>query len=392
MTDYKFNISNDNGNSEHKIIINDEMIRQPNVYAVIYSDTGETDDTLDVAVSNLYKNIDVRIESKAINGGTNRYLIGNSALNSVTGTEIYNMNVQNARKDKENLPVVNTLGIIAANAVKKRFKSEGTLHNGETIEVEVTMTTALPASIHTSKTEAFFAERFTENLHEVKLYLKDLVINVQVKFLHVRVLKEGVPALFNIIEDGKGNYRNDDMFNRMKEEYGYPDLNGVYFSEKRLLHLDIGDGTSELVFTEGYSADPRKSKGLKFGLGQAIEKASVNMSEELDIVISRQLLSNYLKQPKHRFRSLALKHMNEPKIEVADKLFAETESRLKTLNYEVDILVVYGGASILLEDVLYDRFKAYCDKFGIKLLWVPHNYAVEMTVKGMAIYNAIKQN
>lgn len=391
MTKYNFAVANDNGNSEHKIMINDELLHQPNVYSVIYSNLGESDDSLETVVSNLYKNIDVRIESKSISGGANRYLIGHSALSSVGGTEIYNMNVQNARKHKENLPVINTLGIIATAAVKKRFHEAKTLENGETIKVETTMTTALPASIHDSKTEGEFQKRFTDNLHEVKVYVKNLTINVQISFNHVKVMKEGVPALFNIIEDGNENYRNDDIFDGFKQEYNYQELDGSHFLEKRLLHLDIGDGTTELVFTEGYTADPKKSVGVKYGLGQAIEKAAVNMSDELDIDISRQLISTYLKDSKHRFRKLAVQHLTQPKKEVAEKLFADTESRLKTLNYEVDVVVAYGGASILLEDVLHEKLKEYCKKYGIEVLWIPAKFAVDMNVKGMGIFNSIKK-
>mgnify|MGYP001096291990 CR=1 FL=1 len=385
---YNFVLANDNGNSEHKIMINGNLYRQPNVYAVLHSDPGESDELLEAIVSNLHNHIDIRIESKAITGNY-RYLIGNAALQSVSQADLYNMDVKNIKKQHEDLPVINTLGIIVAEAVKNHYKKNSGLENGETIQVDVDMTTALPASIHDSENEKVFHDRFVNNLHEVKVYIKNLVINVQVAFKFVKVMKEGVPALFALIEDGKEHYRKDEIFDQFNKDYN-KDVDGSYFLDKRLLHMDIGDGSTELVYTKGYSADPYKSTGEKFGLGQAIEKASVNLSKELDIDITRQKISEYLKDSNHRFHKLALKHMVQPKKEVADKLFTSIVNRLKALAYEVDVIPVYGGASILLNDVMYNRLKEYCKDYGIEVLWVPSQFAVDMNVNGMNIFNSIK--
>lgn len=387
---YKFEIANDNGNSEHKIIINGTLLRQPNVYAVLHSDPGESDEQLDSIVSNLHDHIDIRIESKAITG-TYRYLIGNAALQSVSQADLYNMDVKNLKKHLEDLPIINTLGTIVAEAVKNHYKEQNELKDGETINVDVNMTTALPASIHDSESEKTFHNRFVDHLHQVKVYIKNLVFNVHVKFNFVKVMKEGVPALFALIEDGQEHYRNDEIFDQFNKDYK-KEVDGSYFLDKRLLHTDIGDGSTELVYTTGYSADPYKSTGEKFGLGQAIEKASVNLSKELDIDITRQKISEYLKDSSHRFHKLALKHMAQPKKEVADKLFSSIVNRLKALAYEVDVIPVYGGASILLKDVLYKRLKDYCEDYGIEVLWVPSQFAVDMNVKGMSIYNTIRLN
>lgn len=92
------------------------------------------------------------------------------------------------------------------------------------------------------------------------------------------VLKEGVPALFAIIEDGNSNYRDDSLFDEFKTDYEYEQIDSFYLTNKKILHVDIGDGTTELTVTEGYKADQMRSKGEKFGLGQAIEKGTVELS------------------------------------------------------------------------------------------------------------------
>ncbi len=387
---YQFKLANDNGNSEHKIMIDEKMYRYPNVYSIIYSVPGQTDESLATIVENLHKNMDVRIESKAISGISNRYLVGEASLSSQQTSDIYNMDIQNVKKHEENLPIINTLAIVATEAVKKHFAKNGTLENGETIRVQANMSTALPASIHDAKSEKEFRDRFTENLHEVKVYVKDLTINVQIHFQFVKVLKEGIPALFNIIEDGQENYRDDKIFTKFMREYKHEGIDGTYFLEKRLLHVDIGDGSTELVYTTGYAADPMKSSGEKFGLGQAIEKAGKGLSEFLSTDVSRQQIAQYLKDKKHKFHGKAMDQLFLPKQEVAEKVFNSIVRRLTTLTYEVDVIAVYGGASILLEDVLYKRLVKYCKAYGIEVLWIPEEFAVEMNMRGMKIFNDIQ--
>lgn len=392
MHQYSFMVANDNGNSEHKIFIGDTLYKYPNVYSIIYDPPGQSDEDLDVVIDNLHKNIDVLINSEAISKSPTRYLVGLSALSSQNPHNIYNMDVSNVKKHKETLPIINTLAIIATEAVKEHYYKNAKLENGDTIKVKVNMTTALPASIHDSETEKEFGDKFTNHLHEVKVYVKDLSINVQIDFNYVKVLKEGIPALFEIIEDGKNNYRNDHMFDQFKREYDHKKLDGSYFLKKQLLHVDIGDGSTELVFTTGYSADPRKSAGEKFGLGQAIEKASVGLSDHLGIDITRQTISEYLKDKNHKFHHKAMGQLYLPKEEVSDKVYRAIVKRLETLRFEVDVICVYGGASILLEDILYRQLVNFCTEYKIEVLWIPAEFAVDMNVRGMKIFNSLKLN
>lgn len=145
-------------------------------------------------------------------------MIGHAAIER-NQAQIYNMNIQNIKKHTEDLPVINTLGTIAVEAVKKAYDEKKTLTNGEVIKVTADMTTALPASIHNVESEEYFKNRFLNHLHEVKVYIKDLTVIVQIEFSFVKVMKEGVPALFSLIEDGNNNYRNDDIFEDFNKEY-----------------------------------------------------------------------------------------------------------------------------------------------------------------------------
>lgn len=110
-----------------------------------------------------------RIESKSIIGEPRKYLVGHNVLSSQTGAELKNMDVTNVLKHKEELPIINTLSILATVAAQKQFEEKGTQENGETIKLDVDMTTALPASNLDSESEKEFKEKFDAHLHEVKV-------------------------------------------------------------------------------------------------------------------------------------------------------------------------------------------------------------------------------
>jgi plasmid segregation protein ParM len=112
----------------------------------------------------------------------------------------------------------------------------------------------------------------------------------------------------------------------------------------------------------------------------------------LSIDFTRQQFSEYLKDKKHKFHKKALNELYLPKQEVADKVFASIKNRLQTLKYEVDCVVVYGGASILLEDVLYKQLVEFCRTYDIDVLWIPEKFADSMNMLGMKIYNDIQMN
>lgn len=392
MSSYKMDIQNDNGNSEHKIVVDGILLKHPNVYTMVHTEIGEADVPLALAVENLHKNMDVRIESGAVPGGSNRYWIGHTALDNVAGNDLYNMDVTHIQKHKEKLPVINTLGTIAVMAVKKHFKVSGDLKDKETIEITADMITALPASVHNADTQKEFADKFLNHVHEVKVYIKHLTINVKIRFEEVKVLKEGVPAMFSLIEDGNGNYRDDDLFTRFKQQYKLEEMDGSYLLGKGIMHSDIGDGTTELVYTLDYIADPNRCEGEKFGIGQSIEKAASNMSTEEGFEITRQRFSKFLKgEGKPIFVRKAKDHLYKVVGEVADRLFDVIVKQAKTIAYDFEILCVYGGASILLDSLLYPRLVEHFEEYGIKILWVPAPYATEMNINGMKIYSAISK-
>lgn len=385
---YNLLVANDNGNSEQKIRINGVLYRHPNIF-VVNTVGREIGDDIEKAVQELHKNIDVEINSPALGAVTRRYLIGDAAL-SETIDKIQSIDVSIAEKYNEEIPVVNTLGILAVHAVKEHYKKNKCLKDGETIDLKVDMTTALPASVHRAETESLFANRFLDGLHKVTVFVKSISVNINVSFRVVKVLKEGVPALFTIIEDGKGNYRKDDMFAEFNRDYK-KEVDGEYFLNKTILHTDIGDGTSELIVSHGYKVDEARSTGLRYGLGQYINDALVTAERLFGYTLNRQTLTERLKSPKKEIhRKKALNALSEPLEALAIRLFKDIDTRVKKLRGEIDVICVYGGASIVLKEYLYEKLKKTFEEEEIQILWIPAKYAVDMNVDGMTIYNDIK--
>ncbi|ADC52189.1 hypothetical protein BpOF4_20969 (plasmid) [Alkalihalophilus pseudofirmus OF4] len=399
MSNYHYTFANDNGNSKHKAMINDSLYVYPNVYSVLHSPLGEVDKSLEEAVRDLHNRMDVRIESKALSSN-HRYLIGKAALDSKS--DLYNMDVGSIQKHNEDIPIINSLGLLAVKAVQDHYEKKGTLQDAESLEVTVDMTTALPVSLHNAVNQKTFQDRWLNGPHQVKVYVKELALNVVIRFRVVKVLQEGVPALFTIFEDEDGNYRNDDMFDEFKEQYKEEldeEVTGEYFLDKRILHFDIGDGSTEAVYTEGYSVNVEKSDGRKFGLGATLEAAAEKLNLEpkyANTNITRQKLSDFLyvgPGKPNKKRKDAVKALAEPLNELVDgKLMPFMKKRLETLVFEVDVVVVYGGASILAKDNMYKKVLDYCSIYDIQVLWVPAHYCVEMNVRGMNMYNKIKMD
>jgi plasmid segregation protein ParM len=382
-----FIVANDNGNSEQKISINGEFYRQPNVYQTYYNQPVE-EQPLNAVMQNLLETIIVTIDSKAVANIPSTYVIGKRALE--VSNSVRNMDIKRSKKHKEVIPLINTLGFLAAYATKKRYEEQKGLENGEVIEVDVAMTTALPASVHNEFTKNEFASNFMNHYHEVKVHFNNTHTIVKVKFNDVKVVAEGVPALFNIIEDGKGNYRDDDLFEEFKETYDKDSLDGSYFADKRLLHVDIGDGTTELTFTQGYKHDSGKSTGLDFGLGVALESALIpfqNEMEKYDLKVKRQDLSTYLQDENSNFHDLAVSCIKQNLEQLVQDLERAIKDRTSELKLEFDVIAVYGGASIILKEELYPRLVEHFKPINKEVLWIPAKYAVDMNVLGMQIFN-----
>lgn len=376
-------VGNDNGNSEQKIVVNGKMYKFPNVYSVVANKINDEEITAEEMVPGLLDHLFVTVQSRSINGA-HTVFVGKRAIQE--GKNVHSMNIQLTRKHKEDLPIINTLANLAAIGVKESFQKKKKIVNE--IEITVDMTTALPTSQWDLEKSEYFSNRFMGQQHLVTVHLGKTDILVKINFEYVKTVREGVISLFGIIENEKGEYRNDDLFKEFMEAYNIEEMDGSYFKDAKILHADIGDGTTEYSVTNGYKTEGQ-THGRPHGLGHAIEIAIQNFVDDIGIDVSRQKFSQYLIGKNEKYHSEAHKHMRVAKQELAKRISEELMVTSLNLQHDYKCMVIYGGGSIELKDVMYGELKAFCDSVRVQLLWIDKKYATEMNAKGLEIFTNV---
>ncbi|MBM7567832.1 ParM/StbA family protein [Paenibacillus sacheonensis] len=389
---YHFFVGNDNGNSEHDLVIDGRLIQQPNVNCPVDELPWREEQAPEGFVKQLQDHLVVTVDSPAARPGM--YYVGKFALES--GEIIDNIQIGIDSKSDMDLPIVNTLAQIAAVAVQKAYEEEKQIP--PQIDVEVDMATALPVTQHTDESSAKFEKRFTSGSHHVTVHLGIQRVAVKIVFQFVKVVPEATPVIFTLQKDAAGNWREGDIFAEFSAAYGIEKkFNGSYFKDKRILHVDIGDGSTEYPITEGNRFLRQFVHGSHHGAGYAIEEALQEFNRLIHLPDSpRQFFSDVLKNPKHKYHARALKTLRRPLESQVKQIVQHVKKQLTKARNEIDLICVYGGGSILMRTVLYPNLKALCDEREIKLLYIPADYAVELNAAGLdafvrgKIFDALK--
>jgi len=391
-----FQVGNDNGNSEHDIIINGRLITQPNVFGRVRKYVAPEDINLkqlfnedpEKTDSQLNSNLVVSINSPACEPGI--YYIGKYALAS--GVLIHNLGL-GLENDKTNsdVPVVNTLAQIAAEAVREAYRLNSL---DKPITVNVDMTTALPITQFNKVNERTFAERFMKGKHSVIVHVGSAPVSVDIFFDYVKVLPEGVPPIHYLKTIQKGH----PIVQEFNARYGL-NVDGKYFDNKKILHNSIGDGTTEIPLTEGILFNPHFITGVENGTGYAIEKALPEFKKDAHLrTFSRQDFSKAIQDPESKHHVKALEHLEDPLEVEAEQISRATKGETERAKNEVDILAVYGGGSILMQKKLEPIYEKFCEEANIKLLYVPKEYSVIIEALGLyeftkgAIFKKLKND
>lgn len=371
-------IANDIGNSETKMIIADNLLKQPSVYKRLFKTPNVTETNIDKAVANLQDEILVNITSKSLkrNG---LFFVGNRA--NQTADQIENMNINLGNKHRHDVPVVTTLSMIATWAVEENYKKNGKLPSS--LDVTSVMTSAIPASEYTTDKARHLENRFADYEHVVVVYVADELVTVTINFKGVKVTQEGVPALYALLES------NHDILDNYNNEYKN-DAKPTDFQNKKILHVDIGDGTTEYIYTVGLNPKPDVCSGERRGVGHATEQAVKMLNDSTDgfVRLNRQQFMYALRDESHKQHEKAKDYMHEARFSQAQKIIEDVQEKyMNNAASDVDVITVYGGGSIQFKDDLYDDLLGFCGTVGCELLWIPKKYAVNMNVRGMKILN-----
>lgn len=379
----KYILSNDIGNDKMKVLEPgmEKVFKMPNVYKKVLRALPSQDHDTHKNVLNLMDELVVHITSNAIRY-QGMFMIGERALQSTE--DLRNMDIYNEEKHKSDLPIINTLGYVAARAVQKEYELNNALPT-ELLKVEAYMSCSIPASQHNADTAKYLEDRFTDNTHLVVVFVGNEKVTVEIKFVKVKVTKEGVPALYAIFEGP------EDMFDEYKKEYELSNVTGKDFRQSKIMHNDIGSGTVEYVYTIGVNPRPNQCTGARFGVGHAVQNAIDLMSEERPgLKINRQQFAKFIEHPEQypKDSDLAINCMKDARLIQVELIQNDIESKYNSvLASEPEIIAVYGGGSIEFKDDMYKHLKVFADSVNAKVLWIPARYAVDMNVKGLDILN-----
>ncbi|MBD2870272.1 ParM/StbA family protein [Paenibacillus arenilitoris] len=389
---YHFLVGNDNGNSEHDLIIDGRLIQQPNVNCTVDELPWSEEQSPESFIKNLQDQLVVTIDSPSARPGM--YYVGKFALES--GEILDNLQIGIDLKSDMDLPLINTLAQIAAVAVQKAYEEEKQIP--AQIDVEVDMATALPVTQHTDETSAKFERRFTAGTHHVTVHLGIQRVVVKVAIPFAKVVPEATPVIFTLQKDAEGNWREGDIFDEFLKEYGIEKkFNGSFFKDKRILHVDIGDGSTEYPITEGNKFLRQFVHGSHHGAGYAIEEALDEFNRLIHLPNSpRQFFSDVIKNPKHKYHARAIKTLRRPLESQVKQIVQNVKRQLTKARNEIDLICVYGGGSILMRSMLYPQIKELCAEREMQLLYIPAEYAVKLNAMGLdafvrgKIYEALK--
>ena len=322
----KLKVGADNGNSEQDIIINGTQLQQADVYGRVVGKLNLEDLDQEKFMNDLENNLVIGIVgSRYVNSG--EFYVGNYTLRgraSVRNTEV------GADNNKTNSEVVylNVIGQIAAYAVKKAYKGDKTVND---VEVTVDMTTALPITQYDKREAERFAEKFMDGEHRltVKTPEKDYFVNI--KFNFVKVIPEGVTTTFAIAGGAEEIFKTynkkvkENLTKNTKDSLYLEELNTPYFAkqQRRILHISIGESTTEYPITDGLAFDPNFVQGSNNGNGHAIKKALPLFNNEFRCNYSRQQFSDVVKNPNHKFNQDTINYLMGPLEDEAEEIYRQ---------------------------------------------------------------------
>ncbi|MDU0078299.1 ParM/StbA family protein [Bacillus sp. IS1] len=386
LPNVELEIAADLGNSKLKMIFDrDEksILREPSVMRRIIKQPEITETNEKKLMANIFDQLFANVSSPSIKRAGS-FMVGKRALTSTGGT-LQNMNINLGKKYKEDLPIINLLTYIAAKATKDHYDANSVIPSA--LHVHCDLSTAIPASEYSVEKAGILEGRFKKGVHTVVLYIGDKQVTVQISFKFVKVTREGVPSLYAILE-GPNEYFEE--FNEIYQKENGKKIDGNFFAKKKILHADIGDGTSEYIYTEGMKPISDACTGARRGVGHALEEASELLKDQFNgnVELNRQQLAETLRNKTDKYYIEARNCMDEAIISQATLIHEDIQERyIRYTSSQAEIFAVYGGGSVTFKDELHKELKEFADEVKAQILWIPEKHAADMNVLGLNIMN-----
>ncbi|PFX36777.1 hypothetical protein COL32_27820 [Bacillus pseudomycoides] len=386
-----FYLKADVGNNKVKFKVDNEVEKVQSVYKRLFTPIAPSETNIEKCVANLLDELNVHITSSSIKR-SGQFLVGERAMNF--GKDVKSMDISEGGKYIDDLPMIHTISITAAKAIQKAYQDTKKLP--ATLNVEVDLITAIPASEWNPERSKFLQERFLNGTHIAIVDVAEEKVTVTIKFNDVKVTREGIPPLYLMLKAIREN--NLDMFKQYvdfcKNELGYDDnkLNNLLteevFSRKKILHVDIGDGTTEYIYTVDVNPKSDACTGEKQGVGHAIKEAIRLLKGDKPGIgeITRQQFSEMLQNEEHNFHTEAKSFFYETRFVQAENILQDIKNKYReNTASEAQVIALYGGGSVGFEEDLYDELATFCKMNKLELLWIPEEYAIDMNIEGMDV-------
>lgn len=337
--------SADAGNNALKLAVEDsEPVMVPSEYYILDGDNPEQFEQQDIPVDQLIKNLNVTINSRALPENNKRYLIGETLVDQgIVGTEYE----EDSNKSKDITPVLQTLSALAVDAMKLEPKKDH-------IKITYDLSIALPLRTISQETARIHSERFIGNHEVIYHHPSGRNVTVEITIEFCKCIPEGAAGAWGVVYDKEGNVvtRKVEINNEVQS---------IDFTDKRILHFDIGAGTSELVVTDGVQFNPAMSKPLSYGTKKTINDIiqSWNSVKDREIDGIAEYNSIYFDTEHVRHREL-IEFSRTPLKNLASRLVNELLNHYRKLKDD-PYTFIYGGGSIILktymEEVLNSKGK-----------------------------------
>ena len=344
-------VGNDNGNAEQDMVINGRRISAPNVFARVGKLVNLDELNPEHVLKHIHDNLIV-----AVDGGI--YYVGAYALTSGQRCRSIAVGVDNDKVSSD-IVYVNTLAHIAGEAVATRYRSSGAVPDtGDVLKVHVDMATAIPVSYYTKERAEAFAEKFMYKPHTVTVYVGAKEYVVFLRFDFVKAIPEGVTAAHAFMH-------------RPALIHQEKNLSAETFRTLRILHIAIGEGTTEFPITTGIAFKPDFITGTHNGNGHAIERVLEAFKKDFGLrSITRQDFSRYVRDVSHKYHDAAMTYFMPALEDEAEEILTMAEQVISRANNDVDVVAVYGGGSILMRQALEKRLAAFCGRAKIALAYI----------------------
>ncbi|MYU60049.1 ParM/StbA family protein [Lactobacillus salivarius] len=401
----KMNVTNDLGYGSVKAKVNDTKIHFPSVLALQreqdIAKPVEFDSEKEKLsyLSDMINHMDVTVSSSAVKT-QGRFLLGTAAVKSSLPMRAFDVNDFTGKSDND-LSIILTLGMIAAQRVALAVKNDEDL--SEQLNAEVNMTTALPVS--EGKKNGIvdsYINKYVNSKHTVVFHnLKD-PITVSLTFNKVYVALEGEVAQLYIQNSDiklKGLIKKDFAKNypELATEIEVTDLVKI----KNLLGIDIGEGTTDLVVIKDGKANAVSSTSLPTGYGNALQDAIDVLQTQNMNFEARSQLQDYLSQDvsplAKRMQNKVRQTVFEQLAPFADKIVEAASKTMRKAGANVEVLYVYGGGSIpMLEQTelrqkLAQKMKDFSGGIDVPVIWIDKSYAQILNEKGLElVLNVLK--